>query len=191
MSNKLNTKDKFIETASRLFEIKGYNATGLNEILAESGAPKGSLYYHFPKGKEQLALESINLAGEKIKNKIKDSLDKIENPVEAIIYNIENIATIIDNEQKTKDISISLIALETYLTSEILRKACEEIFNSLENIYAEKLISVGMNEDKSYELGCVIAAMIEGGITLSLTKKNGNSLRLIAKQIPNLINIHL
>ena len=76
MSNKVNTKEKFIETASRLFEIKGYNATGLNEILAESGAPKGSLYYHFPKGKEQLALESINLAGEKIKNKIKNTLDK-------------------------------------------------------------------------------------------------------------------
>jgi TetR/AcrR family transcriptional repressor of lmrAB and yxaGH operons len=191
MSNKVNTKEKFIETASRLFEIKGYNATGLNEILAESGAPKGSLYYHFPKGKEQLALEAINLAGEKIKNKIKDALDNIEDPVEAIIYNIENIATIIDNEQKTKDISISLIALETYLTSEILRKACEEIFISLENIYAEKLNKSGINKDKAYELGGAIAAMIEGGITYSLTKKNGDSLRLIAKQIPNLINIHL
>ena len=190
-SNKVNTKEKFIETASRLFEIKGYNATGLNEILAESGAPKGSLYYHFPQGKEQLALEFINLAGEKIKNKIKDALESIENPVEAIMINIENIATIIDNEQKTRDISISLIALETYLTSEILRKACEEIFTSLENIYAEKLIKSGMNKDKAYELGGAIAPMIEGGIILSLTKKNGNSLRLIAKQIPNLINIHL
>ena len=187
-SNKVNTKEKFIETASRLFEIKGYNATGLNEILAESGAPKGSLYYHFPKGKEQLALESINLAGKKIKNKIKDALESIENPVEAIMINIENIATIIDNEQKTRDISISLIALETYLTSEILRKACEEIFTSLENIYAEKLIKFGVNREKAYELGGAIAAMIEGGIILSLTKKNGNSLRLIAKQIPTLIN---
>ena len=191
MSNKVNTKEKFIETACRLFEIKGYNATGLNEILSESGAPKGSLYYHFPKGKEQLALEAINLAGERIKNNLKTTLDKIEDPVEAIKRNIENIAIIIDNELKFRDISISLIALETYLTSEVLRKACEEIFNSLEIIYAEKLIKSGMNKDKAYELGGAIAPMIEGGIILSLTKKNGNSLRLIAKQIPNLINIHL
>lgn len=191
MNDKVNTKEKFIETASRLFETKGYNATGLNEILAESGSPKGSLYYHFPKGKEQLALESINSAGEKIKNKIKNALDNIEDPVQAIIYNIENIATIIDNEQKTRDISISLIALETYLTSETLRKACEEIFISLENIYAEKLIKSGINKEKACELGGAIAAMIEGGITLSLTKKNGDSLRLIAKQVPNLINIHI
>lgn len=189
MSNKINTKEKFIETASRLFEIKGYNATGLNEILAESGAPKGSLYYHFPKGKEQLALEAIVLAGEKIKANLKRNLESIENPVEAIVYNMENLATIIDNEQKTRDMSIGLLALETYLTSELLRKTCEEVFTALENIYAEKLMQAGINKEKAYELGGAIGAMIEGGITLSLTRKNGNSLRLVAKQIPTLINI--
>ena len=189
MSNKVNTKEKFIETASKLFEIKGYNATGLNEILAESGAPKGSLYYHFPKGKEQLALESIILAGQKIKANLKRNLENIEDPVEAIAYNMEHLATIIDNEQRTRDMSISLLALETYLTSELLRTACEEVFTALENMYSEKLIQSGINKEKARELGCVIGAMIEGGITLSLTRKNGNSLRLVAKQIPALINI--
>lgn len=189
MSNNLNTKQKFIETASRLFEIKGYNATGLNEILTESGAPKGSLYYHFPKGKEQLALESVNLAGQKIRTNIIKDINISQNPVEAIQNSIEQLAIIIDTEQRTRDISISLIALETYITSEALRKACEEIFMSLENIYAEKLIKFGIDKDKAYELGVVLAAMIEGGITLSLTKKSGNSLRLLSKQIPTLINI--
>lgn len=188
MSENINTKEKFIETASRLFQIKGYNGTGLNEILKESGAPKGSLYYHFPKGKEELALESVNLAGAKIKDKIKEAMDKVEDPVEAIKLNIENLATIIDNEQNTRDISISLIALETYITSENLRKACEEIFNSMEKIYADKLIKSGMESNNAYELGKVFTVMIEGGITLSLTKKSGESLRLLAKQIPFLIN---
>ena len=189
MSSKVNTKEKFIETASRLFELKGYNATGLNEILAESGAPKGSLYYHFPKGKEQLALEAINSAGKKIKSNLQKNLESTENPVDAIVLNMEHLAEVIDNEQKTRDMSISLLALETYLTSEVLRRACEEIFISLENTYAEKLIKSGMDKDMAYELGGAIGAMTEGGITLSLTKKNGNPLRLIAKQIPGLINL--
>lgn len=187
MSNKGNTKEKFIETASRLFEVKGYNATGLNEILAESGAPKGSLYYHFPKGKEQLALEAVNLAGEKIKLNLQRNLESIENPVEAIVANIEGLAAIIDNEEKTRDMSISLIALETYLTSEVLRKACEENFNLLESTYAEKLIGSGINKGEAHELGATIGTMVEGGITMSLTRKNGNPLRLIAKQIPNIL----
>lgn len=189
MCSKINTKEKLIETASKLFEIKGYYATGLNEILAESGAPKGSLYYHFPKGKEQLALESINSEGEKIKFKVQNTLESIENPVNAIVSVIENVATVIDNEQKTKDMSIALLALETYSTSEVLRKACEEIFTSLENTYVEKLIKAGMDKDDAHKLGCVIAAMVEGGITYSLVKKSGKPLRVIAEQISKLINI--
>ena len=189
MNIKVNTKENLIETAAKLFETKGYYATGLNEILAESGAPKGSLYYHFPKGKEQLALAAIHSEGEKIKFKVLTSLERIENPVDSVVSIIEDIATIIDSDQKTKDMTISLIALETYLTSEVLRNACLEIYTSLENIYAEKLIRSGMNKEDASKLGCVISEMIEGGITYSLVRKNGNPLRLIAQQMPKLINM--
>ena len=189
MNNKINTKENLIETAAKLFETKGYHATGLNEILAESGAPKGSLYYHFPKGKEQLALAAIYSEGEKIKLNVQTSMQNIEHPVDAIVSIIEYIATVIDSDQKFKDMTISLIALETYLTSDVLRNACLEIYTSLENLYAEKLIKSGMNKENAIKLGSVITEMIEGGIIYSLVKKNGNPLRLIAEQIPKLLTI--
>ncbi len=44
----------------RLFRIQGYTATGLTQILVESGAPKGSFYFHFPRGKAQLAEQAID-----------------------------------------------------------------------------------------------------------------------------------
>ncbi|MCB2291791.1 hypothetical protein LGK97_18935 [Clostridium sp. CS001] len=46
-----------------------------------------------------------------------------------------------------------------------------------------------MNKEDAYELGSVIATMVEGGIIYSLVKKSGKPLRLIAKQISKLINI--
>ena len=55
MSEKIKPKDLLIETASRLFKLRGYCGVGLNDIIAESGVPKGSLYHYFPDGKEQLA----------------------------------------------------------------------------------------------------------------------------------------
>jgi len=189
MNNKLNTKENLIETAARLFGTKGYYATGLNEILTESGAPKGSLYYHFPNGKEQLALEAIYTEGEKIKANVQFSLQNIERPIDAIVAIIESIATVIDSDQKFKDMTISLIALETYLTSDILRNACLDIYTSLEQGYAEKLIKSGMNKEDADKLGSVISEMIEGGIIYSLVKKNGNPLRLIAEQIPKLLTL--
>lgn len=188
MSNNKDTKRKFIETASRLFEVKGYNATGLNEILKESKAPKGSLYYYFPNGKEELAAESIKLAGENIINNLKTTLDMFKNPVEGIICNINNMAEVIDNNKKMTDMSISLIALETYIFSEALRNACKTIFTSIEEVYIEKLVAYGIDKDRAMDIAISISAMVEGGIILSLTKKSGENLRKIAKQIPNLVN---
>lgn len=61
MNSKSDARTRAIETAQRLFRIQGYTATGLTQILAESGAPKGSFYFHFPRGKAQLAEEAIDL----------------------------------------------------------------------------------------------------------------------------------
>src|SRR5262245_34793894 len=47
----------------RLFRRQGYASTGLSQIVAESGAPKGSLYHYFPSGKEALGESAIALAG--------------------------------------------------------------------------------------------------------------------------------
>lgn len=60
MARKTEARAHAITTAERLFRTQGYTATGLTQILTESGAPKGSFYFHFPRGKAQLAEETID-----------------------------------------------------------------------------------------------------------------------------------
>ncbi|WP_461357327.1 TetR/AcrR family transcriptional regulator [Bradyrhizobium sp. USDA 4454] len=60
MPRKTDARARAIATAERLFRIQGYTATGLTQIIEESGAPKGSFYFHFPRGKAQLAEEAID-----------------------------------------------------------------------------------------------------------------------------------
>ncbi|MFS3135610.1 TetR/AcrR family transcriptional regulator [Gluconacetobacter sacchari] len=60
MTRKTDARGRAIAAAERLFRIQGYTATGLTQILEESGAPKGSFYFHFPRGKAQLAEEAID-----------------------------------------------------------------------------------------------------------------------------------
>ena len=52
---KLNVKERIIETASRLFYFNGYNQTGINQIIAEAGVAKASMYQHF-RSKEDIAV---------------------------------------------------------------------------------------------------------------------------------------
>lgn len=60
MPRKTDARAHTIAAAERLFRIQGYTATGLTQILETSGAPKGSFYFHFPRGKAQLAEETID-----------------------------------------------------------------------------------------------------------------------------------
>jgi TetR/AcrR family transcriptional regulator, lmrAB and yxaGH operons repressor len=194
MEDKISTRDRIVRSATRLFQLKGYHATSLNEILKESNAPKGSLYYYFPDGKEQLALESINLTRDFVEKRIKKRLAKIQDPAESLKNSIEEMADDLyayeDDKiafKSTKKVSVNLIALETAITNENLRKACESAFNVWQNAYTQKLIESGFNKEKAENLGLVIQSMIEGAIIMSLTKKNDVPLIETAKQIPVLL----
>jgi TetR/AcrR family transcriptional repressor of lmrAB and yxaGH operons len=66
-----NSRQRAIETAERLFRSQGYAATGLTQILKESGSPKGSFYFHFPDGKHELALATLEAYGQRVDGNIR------------------------------------------------------------------------------------------------------------------------
>ncbi|OYQ37876.1 hypothetical protein CHU93_00310 [Sandarakinorhabdus cyanobacteriorum] len=59
MPRHTDSRARALATAEHLFRTQGYAATGLAQIIAESGSPKGSFYFHFPGGKAQLAAEAL------------------------------------------------------------------------------------------------------------------------------------
>ena len=63
MANVVKHKESLVRTAMRLFRRQGYASSGLQQILADSGAPKGSLYHYFPGGKEALGEAAVEMAG--------------------------------------------------------------------------------------------------------------------------------
>src|SRR5690349_22796393 len=66
-SNGRASREAFLDATGVLLRRQGYAATGLNEIVARSGAPRGSLYFHFPGGKQELALAAMEATGEQLR----------------------------------------------------------------------------------------------------------------------------
>ena len=187
MNTKTDSRERIVEAASNLFQTQGFHATGLNEIIRESGSPKGSLYYYFPNGKEELGVAAVEFAGKSIQQKIKSGLGRQNAPALAIKEVIQEIVHALEQNGKLKNTSLSLIALETHLSSELLRTACSKSFSALEEIYAEKLAASGIPEKQAKELGTVIQSLMEGAILLSVTHRDTTPLTDAARQIQILI----
>src|SRR5258705_12755223 len=58
-------KRKMISSAMQLLARRGLQATSFSEVLEHSGAPRGSVYHHFPGGKDQLVVAAMDLAGDR------------------------------------------------------------------------------------------------------------------------------
>ena len=186
------TKDKILETATRLFYFQGFHGTGLNQILKESGAPKGSLYHYFPDGKEQLAEEAIELSKLRIGAVIQHYMTEYPKAEDALNAHLLTMAELFDKENGVEEYShtlmpFGLLAAESAFTSERLRKACDNTYKYWESLYYTKLVSNGYRDDAAVTISKTVSAWIEGAVTLSLTKHNNEPLITMSNVLPILL----
>ena len=183
----MTTKESLLTTAAKLFQQKGYSATGLNEIVTESGTPKGSLYHYFPQGKLQLAIEAVNFAGIGINDNVAHLLSLESDPVSAFQKVIEDIIMRFQDGSDFMGVSLSMISLEAPSEAESLRAVCETVFNSREELYASKLAASGYSAVEAKRLGSLMQILIEGAIVATRTRNDPSALREVSQSVSELL----
>lgn len=186
MDVKSSARARFINTTCALLEAQGYHATGLNQVVQESGSPKGSLYYYFPEGKESLAAEAVAHIGQSLAAHIQLSLQEAV-AAEAIPAFIRRIANQVEATQFQTGGPLTMVAMETATSSERINLACREAYDLLTAAFASKLIADGYPVERAYELAAFVITLIEGGTMLSRTYHSGEPLRRAASMAQMLL----
>ena len=74
--NPQSSKERLLRATSRLLAERGYEGVGLALIAKTAETTTGSLYFHFPDGKEALAVAAIDAAAEGLRQRIANALSK-------------------------------------------------------------------------------------------------------------------
>jgi AcrR family transcriptional regulator len=122
------TRERILYAAAELFRRQGYSGTGLKQVVAEAQAPFGSLYHHFPGGKQQLADEVIRAGGvffEALVTGVYDDEATAEASVRAVF---ERAAQTLASTDFQDACPITTIALEVASTNDDLRRATADVF---------------------------------------------------------------
>ncbi|MNC14358.1 putative HTH-type transcriptional regulator YxaF [compost metagenome] len=189
MSEKSNSRESIVNTACRLFFSQGYHATGLSQIIKDSGTPKGSLYHYFPNGKEELVHECIHTMNEQIQKKIERTFAAHSNSGEAILKFVLDLADDAEAAGFTGFLPFSQwSAVETSCISSELRRDSQAVFTDWQNRIAKHLMLDGIHESKAKDLAMITISLMEGALVISLTHQNKQPLVTAAQYLSGMVN---
>jgi AcrR family transcriptional regulator len=160
------TRDRILDSTAELFRRHGYTGTGLKQIVAEANAPFGSIYHHFPGGKEQLGGEVIRRSGRMYFELFELIMDNADDYVSGIGDFFAGAAMTLEATDYADACPIATVALEVASTNEPLRLATAEVFESWIAGAAERGVAAGFSAEKSRELAILIIAALEGAFVL-------------------------
>jgi TetR/AcrR family transcriptional repressor of lmrAB and yxaGH operons len=183
MVRRTDTRQRMLDTAADLFHSQGYHATGLTQLITAGGAPKGSLYFHFPGGKEQLAAEAVRLSSERTGALLEAILRDAPDAVTAIDRTVEALASFLSESDFQRGCPLATVALDAAAESEPIREACAAGYSSWHEVLAAYLARQQLSAERSDELATVVLAAIEGGLLLSRTRRDLAPLRAVATHL--------
>lgn len=173
-----------IEAAASLFEREGYSGAGLNAILEESEAPRGSMYFHFPGGKEELAIAAIEASSERLVADVEAALKGARKPANAVARVVELLAARLEASSFEKGCPIASVVSTSSAAPASVREAASRALAALEARLAAYLVLHGIStKDAERHAGLVLAA-IEGALVLGRIHRSTAPLTRVAKALP-------
>lgn len=183
MSRRGETKKRILEAAAELFRRRGYHGTGLNQVLEESGAPRGSLYFHFSGGKQELAVSAVDASGRAIGRGIELALQSADDVGEAIGRVLDYLAADLRDSGYERGCPVGTVAMDAALPSEPVRIACAEIFAEWVTLIEGRLRAAGWEQGAARQQALLVVSSIEGGLLLARTQRDTEPLEAVGQQL--------
>lgn len=183
MAPRGETKRRMLETAAELFRRRGYHGTGLNQVLEESGAPRGSLYFHFPGGKQELAVSAVDVSGRAIGRGIEHLLESSDDAGEAIARVVQFVAADLRDSGWERGCPVGTVAMDASLTSEPVRETCGEILAEWVDVVQRRLVVTGCGEQVAREQALLAVSAIEGALMLAKAQRDTEPLEAVARRL--------
>lgn len=173
-------------SAADLLREYGASATSIDRVLAHSGAPRGSVYYHFPGGRAQLIDEAVALAGDFIAGMI-ETATRADDPLEAIDAFFAMWRDRLVKSDFRAGCPIVAVAVETNDEAPQLVRSAAAVFARWQEALAALFVRHGLTVERSKRLAAVIIAAVEGAVIMCRAERSLAPLEATAAEIHDLL----
>jgi TetR/AcrR family transcriptional regulator, lmrAB and yxaGH operons repressor len=160
------SRTALLDSAAVLFRRQGYAATGVNQILEAANVKAGSLYHHFPEGKQELAAAVVDGVGGDIERRLRSFLDSDLAIADIVDAWIDLMSAGLSSDRRD-GCPIEPIATESVNASPQVRDASARAFGGWCSALADRLRSDGWPDDDAQQTALAVIALLEGALILS------------------------
>jgi len=176
-----------VEAAARLFQRHGYHGVGLMDIVREGAAPRGSIYHHFPGGKEELAVEAVQSGSRRITELFERAAKRSSTAAELVLEIGRELADGLEESAFVEGCPLATVTLETAPASEALRAACEAAYADWLGVLSVHLAEREVPFQRSPSLAMLTLGAWGGGLVMSRARCDTEPLWLITRELAQLV----
>jgi TetR/AcrR family transcriptional repressor of lmrAB and yxaGH operons len=175
-----------IDGATELIRKNGYGATSFKDVWEHTGTPRGSVYFHFPAGKEELGLEVLTSAGTRLADLARDVGGRTRSPETFIRGMGKALADEVENSRYLDGSAIVAISVEASATSPPLRSASAAAFGVWATAITIELERKGVPAADAAALGGVVVSGLEGARVVAKAVQEGAPLMRMGEALAEL-----
>ncbi len=171
------TRRKLVDATATLLRRQGYHATGLSSIVDESGAPRGSLYFYFPGGKDELAVAALEASGIEWRTRLEAAVADATTLGNAIDAVVEVLAADLAASRWQNGCPVAAVALES--TSDVVHAAVARHYAQWQRDITVRIAAFGIPKAAAEQLATVALSAIEGALLLAKVQRSVAPLRTV------------
>jgi len=181
------TRARLTEAAATLLRRQGYHATALADVVATAEAPRGSLYFHFPGGKEDLACAALADTGAAWRARLEGVIARAPDVASAITAVCDELAAELVATDFREGCPLATVALEAAGTSEAVRATVAASYDAWLASIAARVTALGAPPAVAGQLATFTLAAVEGALLLAKVQRSTAPLADVAAVLRGLV----
>jgi len=179
-----DSRTAMVQSAASLIGAHGVNATSFSDVIGHSGAPRGSIYHHFPGGKQQLAENAIEWTSTQIMAHIESC--PASTPGATLEWFISLWRGVVEVSKASTGCAVVGVAVDTSAGEEILGSV-RSAFRSWTASLADRLEASGLASDQAHDVALTAVAAMEGALIICRAERSAQPLTEIGRQLLRLV----
>src|SRR6266550_1753828 len=180
-----DSRASMVRGAVSLIRTRGVNATSFSEVLADSGAPRGSIYHHFPHGKEQLAGDAIRWTSERVL--AQQRACRATTAAGVLDCFIDMWRQVVLTSGGAAGCVVAGVAIDTPAADRAMIEIVRATFRSWVDLLTEQLATAGVPNRRAARVAVAVVAGMEGALILCRAEGNSGPLETVAAELKRLV----